>query len=195
MVPGEEAQQRQVQLVPGVALGDAAQAQDHGAGRDHLRLVRGEAGELQRQIGHHGGVHLAGAAGVDGPAAVGLLFLQDVLYALRLDLEVDLPQPVHVEDVVGGQGAVDHQLAAPMAVRLLEAQEVLLGEEGSLERLLVEGDLVLHHEEILGALLDRTGRLGRGRFGHSAKLGGARGVSIRLVSPNLPYSTFRTSIS
>ena len=51
----------------------------------------------------------------------------DVGHAFVLEDGVQFPGPMHVEDVVRAEGGIDHQLAAPVAVRVLEPEEVLLG--------------------------------------------------------------------
>ena len=44
---------------------------------------------------------------------------------------------MHEEDVIGAERAIDHQLADPMAVRLLLAQEILLCERDRFRELSV----------------------------------------------------------
>jgi hypothetical protein len=40
---------------------------------------------------------------------------------------VDFAQPMHEEDVIRAERAIDDQLAAPVAVRVLLPQKILLG--------------------------------------------------------------------
>jgi hypothetical protein len=47
--------------------------------------------------------------------------------AALLEGVIHLAQPVHEEDKIRAKRAVDDELAAPMAVRALLAQEILLG--------------------------------------------------------------------
>ncbi len=61
------------------------------------------------------------------PAAVGHLALEKVLHAARLLVEVDVAHPVHEGDDVGNESRVDQELAHPVAVGLLLAEEMLLG--------------------------------------------------------------------
>ena len=46
--------------------------------------------------------------------------------ATFLERNVDLAQPVHEQDEVGAKRAIDQQFAAPMAVRALLPQKILL---------------------------------------------------------------------
>ena len=48
------------------------------------------------------------------------------LHATPLQLRVHFAAPMHEKDVIGAEGAIDDQLAAPMAIWLLLAQQVLL---------------------------------------------------------------------
>jgi hypothetical protein len=43
-----------------------------------------------------------------------------------LDIDIHLTQPVHVEDVVGAEGAIDEEFAFPMSVGFLQAEQIFL---------------------------------------------------------------------
>jgi hypothetical protein len=60
--------------------------------------------------------------------------------ALFLEHGVHFLRPVHVEDVVGAKGAIHEKLAAPVAVVVLEAEEISLrAADGAGERVGVGG--------------------------------------------------------
>jgi hypothetical protein len=84
-------------------------------------------GQLQGEVGFDAGVQLAGAVLVDIPPAVRELPAADVGHALLLEHRIDLPGPVHVGDVIGTKRGIYKELAAPVAVRLLEVQKIPLG--------------------------------------------------------------------
>src|SRR5205814_4996612 len=60
------------------------------------------------------------------PSTIGQLAFENVTHATPLQLPVHLTAPMHEKDVVRAEGAIDDQLAAPMAIWLLLAQQVLL---------------------------------------------------------------------
>ena len=60
------------------------------------------------------------------PPAIGQLAFEDVTNASSLQLHTDFAAPVHEEDVIGAQRAIDDQLAAPVAVGFLLPQKVFL---------------------------------------------------------------------
>jgi hypothetical protein len=43
-----------------------------------------------------------------------------VVHALLLELEVDLPGPMHERDVIGTKGRVDYEFAKPISIRILK---------------------------------------------------------------------------
>src|SRR4051812_25011250 len=47
--------------------------------------------------------------------------------AALLEGIIDLPQPMHEEDVIGAECAIDEQLATPMTVRMLLSEKIFLG--------------------------------------------------------------------
>jgi hypothetical protein len=51
---------------------------------------------------------------------------ENLTNAAPLQLSVHFAAPVHENDVVRAERAIDHQLAAPMSVWLLLAQQILL---------------------------------------------------------------------
>ena len=133
-LPRELAEQREVELRVGVHARDAAEPQDARAAFVHPWLHGRVAGELQREVGFHAGIHVAGPALVDVPPAVGELPAADVRHAFLLQDRIHLPSPVHVEHVVRAERAIDEELAAPMSVRVLEAEEIRLrAGDGKLE--------------------------------------------------------------
>jgi len=56
------------------------------------------------------------------PATVGQLSFENVTNAATLQLSIHFAAPVHENDVVRAEGAIDNQLAAPMAIGFLLAQ-------------------------------------------------------------------------
>jgi hypothetical protein len=65
---------------------------------------------------------------INAPSSVGKLAFENVAHAAPLQLRVHLAAPMHEKDIIRAQGAIDDQLAAPMAIWLLLAQQVLLRE-------------------------------------------------------------------
>ena len=124
--PGEQAEQREIQLGEGVHARHAAEVERHFARLQHARVLDGHAGEFERQIGLDGGVDLRRAAVIDVPAAIGLLQGKDVVDGLALPLRVHLAVPMVVGDGVGDEGGIHHQFAHPVTFRLLPGQQKLL---------------------------------------------------------------------
>ena len=60
------------------------------------------------------------------PSSVGQLSFENVAHTAPLQLRVHVAAPMHEKDIIRAEGAIDDQLAAPMAIRLLLAQQVLL---------------------------------------------------------------------
>ena len=119
VVPSHQADEGQVELGKGVHPRHAAQGAGHFPSSEHPWIGRGDAGQLQGQVGLHGGVHLGRAMGIDVPSAVGELFLEDVVDGFALPTRVDFAPPVVEGHHVGDQGHIDHQLAHPVPLRLL----------------------------------------------------------------------------
>jgi len=46
--------------------------------------------------------------------------------ATLLQLSIDFTAPMHEQHIIGAEGAIDDQLAAPMAIRLLLPQKIFL---------------------------------------------------------------------
>ena len=127
VVPGHQADEGQVELRKGVHPRHAAEGPGHFPGAEHAWIGGGDAGQFQRQVGLDRGVHLGRAVGVDVPAAVAELLLEDVMDGLALPDRVHLPPPVVEGHHVGDQRHVDHQLAHPVTLGLLLRKQVALG--------------------------------------------------------------------
>ena len=63
---------------------------------------------------------------INVPSAIRQLAFENVANAAPLQLRVHFAAPMHEKDVIRAEGAIDNQLAAPMAIWLLLAQQVLL---------------------------------------------------------------------
>jgi hypothetical protein len=61
------------------------------------------------------------------PAAIQKLPFQNVLDATPLELPIDFAAPVHEQDVIGAECAINDQLAAPMPIVFLLAKKIFLG--------------------------------------------------------------------
>ena len=185
--PGKLAEQRQVKLAVGVHPRDAAEPQDVGARFLHEGRIGAVPGELEREVGFDAGVDLARAAVVDIPAAIGELALQDVLRATALQRLVHFPQPVHEKHVIGAKGAIDHQLADPVAVGLLLAEEVALGEADGLVHLLVSREPGRRFLRDPRQRDDVGGRVtharGSGRLGGRLRFFAGQSGRCRMVTP------------
>ena len=93
----------------------------------HERQVGGMPRQLEREVGFHRRVHFARPAVVNVPAAVRQLPLQNVANAALLDRVIHFAEPMHEEDEIGAERAIDDQLAAPVAIRALLPQQIFLG--------------------------------------------------------------------
>src|SRR5204863_1102694 len=82
--------------------------------------------ELEREVSFDRRVYFAGPAVVNIPTAIRKLALENVAHAALLQRVVHLSQPMHEENVIGAERAIDEQLAAPMAVRMLLSQQIFL---------------------------------------------------------------------
>ena len=60
------------------------------------------------------------------PSAIRQLSFENVAHTAPLQLRVHFAAPMHEKDIIRAERAIDDQLAAPMAIRLLLAQQVLL---------------------------------------------------------------------
>jgi len=63
---------------------------------------------------------------INVPSSIGQLAFENVAHAAPLQLRVHLAAPMHEKDIIRAEGAIEDQLAAPMAIWLLLAQQVLL---------------------------------------------------------------------
>jgi hypothetical protein len=94
------------------------------------------AGELEGKVGLHAGVNFAWATVVNIPSAVGQLAFENVADTAALKRFVHFAEPVHEENEIGAERAIDHQLANPMAIGLLLAKQVFLRERHRFRQLL-----------------------------------------------------------
>ena len=63
-----------------------------------------------------------------------------MLGATFLKIDVDLAEPMHEEDEVGAECAIDQKFAAPMTVFVLLAQKVLLRARNRFRNFCVSGN-------------------------------------------------------
>ena len=124
--PGEQAQQRQIELREGVHARHAPEVQRHFARAQHARVGDRHAGQLQRQVSFDRRIHLRRAAVIDVPAAVRQLHREDVIHRLALPLGIHLAVPMVVGDHVRHQRRIHHQFADPVAFGLLLAEQIAL---------------------------------------------------------------------
>ena len=124
--PGKLPEQRQVKLAESVHLGDAPETHDGGARFAHERRVRGATSQLQGEVGFDRRVDFARPAVINVPAAVGQLALQNVPDTALLQQVIHFARPMHEEHEIGAERAIHQQLAAPMAIRMLLAKQILL---------------------------------------------------------------------
>src|SRR4030095_17052268 len=92
------------------------------------RGIHRTTGKLQGKIRLHGRINLARPTVINVPAAVGQLAFKNVTDATPLQLRVYFAAPVHEDDIIGAQRAIDQQLAAPMPISLLLPQKLVLSE-------------------------------------------------------------------
>ena len=83
--------------------------------------------QLEGEVGFDRSADVGGAARVDTPAAILILLAQDLRdRPLHLALVACTEQRVH-HDVVGFEGGVCFQLAAPIAIGVLLGKQIILG--------------------------------------------------------------------
>ena len=93
----------------------------------HDRVIGQPAHQFEGEIGFDRSADIGGAAGVDTPAAIFVLLAQDLGDCpLHLALVAGAQQRVH-HDVVGFEGGVGFQLAAPIAIRVLLGKQKIPG--------------------------------------------------------------------
>ena len=126
--PWEHTKQCEVKLAERVHLRNPAQAHYGRARFMHERRIHRTTGKLQSKIGLHGRVNFARSPVINVPAAVGQLAFKNVTDATPLQLRVHFAAPVHEDDVVGAQRAIDQQLAAPLPVGFLLSQKIFLSQ-------------------------------------------------------------------
>src|SRR5215469_2499600 len=90
-------------------------------------MVRLVASKLQPEIRLHGGADIRGPAGIDAPAAIGVLVLQDVARGFFEALLVDRAQQGVQDHVVGFERGVGFELATPIAVVVLPGEQKAAG--------------------------------------------------------------------
>lgn len=127
IIPGEKAEQGEVEFGESVHAGDTAHTEGDFPGFEHTGVGDRDAGEFEGEVGLDGGVYLGGAAVVEVPSAVGQLVGQEVVDGFLLPLGIDLIVPVIEADHIGDDGGIDHQFTHPVAVLVLDIQEVVLG--------------------------------------------------------------------
>ena len=92
----------------------------------HVGKVRRMTRELQGEVRLDRCVHLARPAIVNIPTAVRELAFQNMTSAPLLKRIIHFPKPVHEEDKIGAEGAVDEEFAAPMTIRVLLPEQIFL---------------------------------------------------------------------
>ena len=125
-MPGELSKQREVELAKRIHLRDATETENVRARFLHERQIGRVARQFQREVGFDRRIHFARAAVINIPAAIRQLAFQDVANATLLNRIIHFTEPMHEEDVIGAESAIDEQLAAPMPIGPLLPEEVLL---------------------------------------------------------------------
>ena len=125
-MPGKLPEQREVKLTEGIHLRDATETQNVRARFLHERQIGRVARQFQREVGFDRRIHFARAAVINIPAAIGQLAFQDVANATLLNRIIHFTEPMHEEDVIGTESAIDEQLAAPMPIGPLLPEQVFL---------------------------------------------------------------------
>jgi hypothetical protein len=88
-------------------------------------MVSGVAGQLQPEICLHGGTNVRRSTGIDTPAAVFVLLLQNVIRGLAEALRIPRAQQCVQQNVIRFQRSVGLQFAAPVAFFVLLGKQVL----------------------------------------------------------------------
>jgi hypothetical protein len=126
VIPGEQAEESEVEFGEGVQARYAAEAEGDFAGAEHAWIGARDAGEFEGEVGLDGRVDLGRAAVVDVPAAVLELERADVIDGFALPEEIDFTVPVVVGESIGDESAIDDEFAEPVAIGFLEAKQVIL---------------------------------------------------------------------
>jgi len=125
ILPGILAEHRQVELAVGVAARNSSQPHRGGPGLAHLRLVRGESGQLQTEVGLDRRRDIAGSARIDRPATVGQLPLKNVSNDLGFLGAVHLSPQVHQQVVITGHRGIDEELTHPVSLGFLRPEQIV----------------------------------------------------------------------
>ncbi len=126
ILPRIQINQREVELREGVHPRYPAEAAGHRPRLEHPGVGDRDAAKFEREIALDGRVHLRRPAGVNIPAAVRQLSVEQVLDGLPFPCRIDAAIPVMKNHHVRDEGRIDHQLTHPVTGGLLEVEEVLL---------------------------------------------------------------------
>src|SRR5205085_3259447 len=107
----------------GVDCGHSAEIFDALACMYQNGIIRFVSRELKPEIGFDAGAYVRRSAVIDGPAAVFILMANDLPCGLLQARFITRPQQCVQQDVVGFEGGIGFELAAPVASGLLSREE------------------------------------------------------------------------
>ena len=117
------AESAEIHLGEGVARDDAAVGKNPLAALDHAGIGRGETHDFCGGVALDGEGDIAGAAGIDGPAAIGVLVAHDFCEGALEAAWIAAFEECVEEDVVGLEHGIGFEFAGPVAFRMLFGEE------------------------------------------------------------------------
>src|SRR6185312_15372269 len=116
-------QEAEINLGKGVNRGHAAESENAFPRAYQNGIIGPVSGELEPEIGLYRGADIRGAAVIDGPAAVLVLMAENLPRRLLKALFIARSQQRMQENVIGFEGGVGFEFAAPEAFRLLAGKK------------------------------------------------------------------------
>src|SRR5450631_717107 len=108
-----------------IDFGHAAHLENLLAGACQHGMIRGESSQLQPEVRFHRSADVGRPAGVDAPATVFILVIQDVASGLvKTGLVAGAEQRME-QDVIGFEGGIGFQFSAPVTLFVLLREEIL----------------------------------------------------------------------
>jgi hypothetical protein len=124
VVPAPLAEDREIDSGEGIASLDPAKAPNDLSRARHMGRVGIVADEFQGEVGLDRGGDVSRAAFIDGPPASGQLLPPQVLGRFAGALLAQAPEEVQSQHVLGFEDRVALELGAPVAVRVLNGEEI-----------------------------------------------------------------------
>ncbi len=117
-------EETEIDLGECIDFGHAAHFKNLLAGARQRRMIGRESGQLQPEVGFHRSADVRRPAGIDAPAAVFILVVQDVRAALSKRSWLPVPSSSMQQDVIGLQAGIGFQFSAPVAIFVLLREKI-----------------------------------------------------------------------